>query len=200
MTGATDIVRVSCRQSFDGVEDQVNVFHFIVQTVPDPNTEANIMADLGDIISTAFEALEGQIVNNVQPVDMTFYNVSDDVPIGVTTWPGPYSGGTGSGEGLPPHDSALVILPVGAKRTQGRIYLPTMLEASQNDGVWVAGVHTAVDAFLSLLLDIQTGTPGGGEYQYGIWKRSNTTMHYPYSGRLSSQVAVQRRRKRGRGS
>lgn len=200
MTNVGDVIRVACRQKYDGIDDQVNVMHWVIGTLPTPDTDAALMADIGGIISSFFGTIQAQIVNNVTTTDLTFYNVSDDSPIGQTAWPGTYNGGTGSGEGLPLHDSALLLLPTNVKRTIGRIYLPTMLEASQNDGLWVAAVHTAVDAAAGYLLTTQEGPEFGAMIRYAVWKRSASEYVFPTSARLVAQVAVQTRRKRGRGS
>lgn len=195
-----DIIRVSCRQRYAGIDDQVNVLHFQITTVPTPNTDAQIMADLGEHISSMFSEISSHISTSVDAVDLTFYNVSNDNPIGVIGWPGPYDGGTASGDSLPSHDTFLLLLPTGLKRTIGRIYLPTMSEASQNGGVPAAGVVTAADTFASYLIGPQVPGGGGTEAFYVVRKRAAGTNHAPTSARLASHMAVQRRRKRGRGS
>lgn len=200
MVAVFDVIRVAARQSASLVNDQVNVMHFSVHTVPTPNTDAQVMTDIGTIVSTCFAEIESFIPTIIDPIDLTFYNVTTDAPMGQITWPGPYNGGTASGEVLPLHDSALLLMQTSVKRTVGRIYLPTFTEASQNTSQWVAGVVTAVDSFASMLLVDTVPTASNGEYRYGVYKRGTGAMAFPNSARLAKSVAVQTRRKPGRGS
>lgn len=200
MAEVDDVLRVACRQQYAGVDDQVNVMHWVIGAMPTPATDASIMADIADLISEAFQTIDQYISDNVDAVDMAFYNVTQDEPVGVVAWGGGYSGGTGTGEALPTHDTALVLLPTSVKRRIGRIYLPTMTEGAQGSGAWVAGVVTAVDAFGSYLTTAQVGGVFGGTYRYTVYGRSDGSQSWPTLVRLAPRVAVQRRRKRGRGS
>lgn len=200
MVAVFDVIRVAARHRYDTTDDQVNVLHFSVHTVPTPNTDANVMADLGALLSNVYTSVQAHIADEVKAIDLSFYNLTQDAPIGQITWPGSYDGGTATGEPLPTHDTALLLMKTSVKRTQGRIFLPTFTEAAQNGSNWTAAVHTAVDAMASMLLIEQVGEEAGGEYQYGIYKRSTGAMVFPTSAILSDIVAVQKRRKRGRGS
>ena len=200
MADVDDVIRVACRQEFQGRDDVVNVMHWAIGTMPTPATDAAIMADLGNIISKIYLEVATWISNEVDIIDLSFYNVTDDQPVGVTSWPGPYSGGASAGEALPAQITAMLLLPTNVKRTIGRIYLPVMTEGAQDAGEWVAGVHTDVDTMGSFLLAPTEGDLFGGFYRYGVLKRSTGILHFPTSMRLASQAATQRRRKVGRGS
>lgn len=200
MPTAGDIIRVAARQRFDATDDIVNVLHFAIEGVPTPNTDASVMQDIAELISEAYALIASKITTRVVAVDLTFYNIDTDSPMGQRTWDPAYTGGTGSGESMPSHDSCLVLLQTAVKRTQGRIYLPPFTEAQQSGGEWVTGVYTAVDAFLSVLIGPWSGGTFTGEYMYGVHKRSSGATAFPNSGRISTLVAVQTRRKLGRGS
>lgn len=195
-----DIIRVACRQEWDGREDVVNVFHYMAGEILGGATDAQLMVDIGKIVSKQFDEVKSYISGDCGTVDISFYNVTDDSPVGVTDWPGPYSGGTSGGETLPPQITAMLLLPTAVKRRMGRVYLPPMSEASQAGGRWVAGVQTAASAFMSTMLTAQEGDESGTFFRYIVWSRAQGEGSFPTYGRLAAIAATQRRRKSGRGS
>lgn len=195
-----DIIRAAVRHKFDGVDDQVNVMHFVMLDAPAAETDQQILTDIAETIGDFYATFASHMSNLIEPVGIDFYNVTDDGPLGQYPFPGTYGGGTGSGEALPPHDTVLMLFPTAFKRRVGRIYLPTMTEAVQNRGQLTSGLITSLDAAASLFLSAQAGTITSLAYEYRVYSRSNGTADAPTGWRPSSRVAVQRRRKEGRGS
>lgn len=194
-----DILRVACRQTYDGTEDVINVFHFGVANPPTPNTDAALLADISLFMSVAYDQLESFLSSALEATDITVYNVTDDRPHGVTAWGGGYDGGNAVGEGLPVPDCLLVLYPTSVKRTVGRTYLSPFTESSQAGGRWNSTVRAAVEGFVNALTDTGAG-PAGLELQFGVYKRSTGLLYEISSFRTQEVVAYQRRRKPGRGS
>jgi len=194
-----DIIRVTARQEYDGTDDNINVFHFGIAAPPTPNTNASLLSDMADFMAVAYAEMAAVLSNRLGAVDITLYNVTDDVPIGVTNWGVDYSGGTGSSESMPHADCVLVLMPTGQKRTVGRIYISPLLESSQNAGSWNSTALTAVANFVDMLRSPGTAALGT-EVQFGVYKRGTGLLYAVDTVRIQSRTAYQRRRKPGRGS
>lgn len=195
---AGDVLRCTCRCSFDITEDIINVLHLEVVTAPTPNDDASLLADLSELLGTNYTAIQAEQSTSLDAVDITVYNITDDRPIGVTSW-ATYTGGTSGGEALPPTDALLVLLDTGVKRRQGRIYFGGFTEAQQNAGIWVAGVRT--DAAVLAYEMTQPQVLGQlGQYNLIVWSPTDGDAYPITTIRAQPIVAVQKRRKRGRGS
>lgn len=194
-----NILRVAARMENNGVDDIINVMHFGVAAVPTPNNDAALLADISEHLSAAYNQIQGFLSNSMQSVDITVYNVSQDIPHGVTAWTTDFNGGSGSGEGMPPADCLLILVPTSVKRTVGRIYVSPLQESAQSGGIWNSTVRAAAEAFYVELVNATPWT-NGAAFQYGVYKRSDGLLYQPASMRTQAQVAYQRRRKPGRGS
>lgn len=194
-----DILRVAVRHKWENVDDIVNVLHFGVATAPTPNDEASLLEDVSEMIGDAWLNIEAHLCNNVSAYDIAVWNVSDDAPVGATSFGAGYAGGTSGGECMPAAAAALVLLNTSVKRTQGRIYLAAFSEGDQVDGEWqgslIADIGGLVDA-----LRFPGATPNGTVLQYGVLKRSDGLLYQTNTVRVQPIIAYQLRRKPGRGS
>lgn len=195
---AGNILRCACRQTFDIVEDLVNVLHLVVVTPPTPNDDASLLEDIGQFIGQAWSNIEAELSTSVDAADITVYNVSGDRPVGVGSW-GVYTGGTGTGDYLPPTDALMVLLATGLKRRQGRIYFGGFTEAQQNAGFWTAGAASAAATVVADLITLGT-MANGGQFQMQVYSRIDGDAYEVQTVRAERNVAVMKSRKRGRGS
>lgn len=194
-----DVLRVAAVQKYNVVNDVVNVFHFGVNAVPTPNTDGAVLADLAEVIGGAFTSLEANLTNGVQADHLSVFNVTQDAPIGIGSWGGTYTGGTGTGEGMPAHDCMLVLLSTAIKRKIGRIYLGVFTEASQNSGNWGGTIKANAAALVDTLINGDP-TTRGGEYVLTVYSRGSGIPTPITTVRVQDAVAIQSRRKPGRGS
>jgi len=194
-----NILRVACRQEYIGTDDNINVFHLGVASPPTPNDDAALLSDISTFMGQVYSQIASHLSGGLDAVDITVYNISQDMPHGVTAWGSGYTGGTGAGESMPPADCLLVLVPTSVKRTIGRIYLSPFLEGDQSAGVWNSTVRLAVADFMGELMSAPT-LPNGSEFQYGVYKRSDGLLYEPASWRSVARTAYQRRRRPGRGS
>ena len=196
---AGNILRVACTQKFQVVNDNVNVFHFAVVTAPSPNTDAAALEDLSELIGDAFFTYGTHISDENSADNITVFNVTQDVPVGITSWGGSFVGGRSGGEMLPPQAACLVLLSTTVKRRQGRVYLGGCLEGDQSNGHWGGSILTAA-ATLIADLNSQPVLPNGGEFDLVVYSREHTASSGISTVRVQPLVATQKRRKAGVGS
>lgn len=194
-----DIIRVAARHKWNNIDDVVNVFHVNVGAIPGVGGNNTLfLQDVRAWLISAYTEIQGEMSSEVEPGDITAYNITDDEPIGQISW-GAYTGGSGTGDGLPPGVAALVLWRTTVKRTVGKTYLPPFTEGQQANGSLTAGALAAVDQFGTTLRDPFTGA---NMYQvaFAIYKRSAGTTHVPTGHTASPILAYQRRRRPGTGS
>lgn len=194
-----DILRVAVRHKYSGIHDHINVMHLIYDTVAVPNTETAVLEDLAETIAEGYQFLEAGLSNRLTAVDITVYNVTDDAPIGVTSFGLGYTGGTSAGNGLPFDSAACCLFYTSVKRRIGKIFIGGILEADQNDGQITAGLISNLGLFTSHLLSM-VGGANGGVYKYVVYSRSNAQWSLPSTIRIQPLLGSQDRRKPGRGS
>lgn len=197
--GDENIIKVTCKHKYDNVDDIINTFHFRVSTVPTPNTDANLLEDISNIMAGAFSELQPYLVNNVTAEVIQVYNVTLDGPIGVTSWGTAHTGGSATGEAMPQHDAALALLNTAVKRRIGRLYFGVMSEASQNDGRWSGALTSAIGTMLNDLNSSPTAAHGT-VLEYGVYSRKDGAFSGITTIRIQPVVATMRTRKPGRGS
>lgn len=194
-----DILRVAARQEWGGREDVVNVLHYEVFTAPTGGAEADVLEDLADGLSLSYQTIEARLSDDLLPVDISVFNVTQDAPVGVTTWTIDYAGGTGTGENAPLFCSAMILYPTSVKRRIGRIYVGGLTEATIAGNTFASGVNASMLTFGTVLMSL-SGGPNLGVYRYGVYSRSNGTFTVPSTVRVAPLVAITSRRKSGRGS
>jgi len=194
-----DILRVAARQEVSGIDDTINVLHFEVFTAPTGGSDAAALEDLADHFGLAWQLIAGIYPSYVEPVDLQVYNITQDAPVGVTAWAGGYTGGTASGEGLPQQDAAMVLWSTGVKRRIGRTYLGPLSEASQANSQLTGPVIDLLETWTAYIRE-SVDAPNAGDYRLVIYSRSAGARSVPTAVRVAPVVAIQQRRKPGRGS
>jgi hypothetical protein len=126
--------------------------------------------------------------------------------------------GSLAGEGLPPHDAAVLSLYTDypGRRTHGRMYISGIAESIQTDGILSASAKTSLKN-LGDWLTGQFGTLGTSPYYWwGVYSRANGAVRHlgpppyisygneyliPWSRHVVNEViGTQRHRKIGRGA
>jgi len=194
-----DILRVACRHKYGGIHDHINVMHLIYDTAAVPNTEASVLEDLAEVLGLAYDNLGAGLSSRLNAVDITVYNVTDDAPIGVTSWGSGYVGGTSVGNGLPFDSSAVCLFYTTVKRRIGKIFIGGILEADQNDGQMTGGLISNFGAFTAALLEM-TAVANGGVYKYVVYSRALADWSLPSTIHIQPLLGSQDSRKPGRGS
>lgn len=194
-----DILRVAAKQLWNGIDDHVNVFHLEVVTPPSPNSDAAALQDISELVADAFSNLAGDFCNNLSADVIQVYNITQDRPIGVTSWDAAYTGGTGSADCMPPDDAVLVLLDTGVKRRQGRMNFSAITEANQADGHWLAGVRSNAAVVPGVML-VPFASTNGGVFVLVVWSKTDGVAYPIFTIRAQELVADMPSRKAGRGS
>lgn len=194
-----DVIRVAAIQKWDGQDDVVNVLHFEISAVPTPNDNPSLLADIADRVGNAWAIIEGALSNNLQPDNLTVFNVSDDTPVGITSWGGVYSGGTSSGEAAPTFAAALVLMSTALKRKQGRMYIGGLTEGATADsrlnGATAVDIATMFDT-----LRFNGPELNGTDMGLVVYSRGSGLASPITTIRVQSLLARMGTRKLGRGS
>lgn len=197
--GLGDIIEVVMTHKHNNIDDVINVWHLKV-AVAGSGTELQLSADLIDMFTDIYAVIEADICTTIDPVQLSWRNVTDDGPMNFQAWSGTYTGGTNSGDCLPPGATALMLLRTGTKGVLGRKYLPPFGESRQADGVWGAATITNLGT-LAGLLDNQFSLPLTSlEVVFVVWSRTQGQAFNVSSAQGQPLVAYQRRRRPGRGS
>lgn len=195
----SDIVRVSAQHKWSAQYDIVNVFHFMIVSPPTPNTYVNLMADFAEKFSVAWDEIKTDMITAVDPYLVEGFNITQDEPGGAASWPGPYTGGTATGDSMPTDDCALVLWRTGVKRKQGRTYLGPFTEARHINSLWDATLTAHIGAWAAVMRDEDPLTHGS-EFRLGVYSRAGGTHSLITSVGIQPIVAQQERRKLGKGS
>jgi hypothetical protein len=193
-----DILRVSCRQTYLGTNEVVNVFHFVCLTnlaADDQETGEDLAAQM----SLAYAELGNTIADDTKPNVIDIYNVTQDYPLGSFNWTSEWEGGTGIGEPAPTGVCALILWNTNTKRMQGKTYIGVLTEGGITGGLLSGSTTTAVGNFADVLMGPITGD-SGSTYQFEVYSPTNGIVRHPIGYRIPTEPAYQRRRKRGRGS
>lgn len=194
-----DILRVALRQKWAGTDDMINVIHYRVDTAPAGFAESDVLEDLSDGLSTKWGAIDSHLSDNLEPIDMSVYNITQDQPVGTIGWTTDYNGGAATGDSLPTFCAALIFFPTYVKRRVGRLFIGGLSEAAGSAGFLGSAVVSAMLNFGTSLLSL-TGGPNSGEYTLVVYSRSAGVATVPAFARATNLIAIQQRRKRGRGS
>lgn len=196
---AGDLLRIAVRQRWAGTDDIVNVYHYEVFTVPVGGAEEDVLEDLADGLSVNYAILQSSTSDNLDPVDISVYNITQDGPVGVTTFTPDYTGGTATGDSLPTFTAGLIFFPTTVKRRVGRVFIGGLSEATGSAGFLAGATVTVLQTFGTAMLSL-SGGPNNGAYRLVVYSRSNGVFSVPTFARVAPLYAIQQRRKRGRGS
>lgn len=193
-----DVVRIAARMKYADVDDIVNVYHYKLTSTTAGPGDSVAMNALADQLEDIYTPILGLMTTDTKFEDITFYNVTQDRPMGVLAWP-TLTQGSGTGDGLPPGCAALITSYTATKRTYGRKFFGVIEETEQADGILTSAAQTSLATAAAELLDlvvvaaISTFTPGT--------YRPDTGTFAPFiEAVVRAAIAYQRRRKAGVGS
>ena len=191
-----DILEITCRGEFNGVEDVVNVYQYRY-------TGASVAAD-ADVISdfeTEMESLYTPFVPDQMPTyeyrDITIRNLTQSVIMSVGAWP-TLTDGTSAGKANPPGIAGLINMATTIVKVVLRKYLGGFAQSIvDDDGTFTTAFTAKLLVFgLQLILGFSVTVRG---YDYGHLSPKTTNFEVPTSASVTDIPAYQRRRKQGRG-
>jgi hypothetical protein len=192
-----NILRVVCKMSY-GVNDIQNTFHFKYSGLS--QNPLVVGADIEDFMDAAYDELDDMYTNLMTFDSITIYNVSKDEFISDNAWPSLTAGTGTGGQTLPTQSAPLVLFPSDTIRSQGRKYLPPVMETlSDEAGTLTASAITAIAAWAAdMLAGAVVGA--GGYITAGNWNDDLARFAQWVSSSIQNIIRTQRRRVRGVGS
>lgn len=195
----SDIIRVAAIMKYNGVDDIVNVFHFRIIATPTPNTNVNLLSDVGEHFGAAYAQIEALMPDEVAASAIHVYNITQDAPVGLGSWGTDFTGGTGTGEPMPTHDACMVLWGTDVKRRVGRTYLGPFTEGNHSGSFWSGAAVSAVGLWAAEMRQ-ESAWGMGSELRLGVYARSSGAHSLITSVRIQPLVSTQTRRRIGRGS
>lgn len=173
-TGAGDIVQSSFMTAVEA--ELSTMYAFIENYIPDTCLPVSIEADV-----VAFSGGKLIVTQNIGEIAWT-------------TW----SGGTGTGEGLPQGCAAVCSFPSVSPGAVGRKYFGPLTETAQGGGELISGLQTALASLIAEFLDgFSVGTD---TCEPCVMSTKYAALKLLVSGIVNAVVGYQRRRKNGVGS
>jgi len=193
-----EIVQVTARVEFGGVDDMVNVFQFInASGLAVPDSEA--ITDLAAFMDSLYTTIALFQPTTVLYRDLRMVNLDTGDILGIVPWPG-LSTGLHVGQPMAPGVAAVVNFYGDEPRRVMRKYIGGLVEDSSDaDGVLNAITVTELGVFAAELLAPIVGTFSTWLYCYDNFLPLSNLM-IPTSAVATNIPGYQRRRKQGRGS
>lgn len=192
-----DVMEVSARSEWNGVEDTVSVYQ-LRKTDSGPTDDADVVDDLVTIMELIYNIFLAAQTALLIYRDIRIKNVTQDVLMGVHPWP-TITAGVATGGAMPPGNAALVSFDTGKPRVVLRKFLGGLVSTDLDaDGTLDTAVVAALLVFGATLVAplVQTN----GTYEYGYLSPKTLQWETPISVVVTDITAYQRRRKQGRGS
>ncbi len=191
-----DTVRVTAKMLL-GSEEVANVYHV--------NHKGSVAVDADQFhddvtswLQAAYDGIEDSVSDQLIDDVIDTYNMSQDVPILSTGWPGSFQGND-AGQAEPYQIAALITFPTAVKRSLGKKYLPGLSET----GVLDAGVlsSTIITDLAAFAVDLLAGFLVLGEtFEAGNYRPLTDTFIQWGWAIIEGLVSTQRRRKPGVGA
>lgn len=193
-----DILRVAFQWFVNGTDEQVNVHHFLVDTLGDSTGDTDFLERMIALIAAEwYSEVVGLIADNVVGALVTSANLTKNEVL--ATLPNPIDGAYAAAEMLPRQATALVCWNGSTPRRQGRTYLPVFTEGTNTDnGAWESTALAALEAFGAVALDTIFDDDVG--VSRVISNADGSSWIFPTAVVIPVAPRTQRRRTLGRGS
>lgn len=191
-----DIIRIQSRMLRNGVDAVQNVWHVRHESgvVAD---DAVWVAQVAALIDQEFLAYAAGMSTNITPLDLLFFNITQDVTLPDGAWV-TFLGGTAPEEANAPQVSCEVYWRTAAARVVGRKFLPPSTENHNNDGIWDAGLLALLLTFALNFVGLRV--IGLGQVSFGTFNKLLAIYNAYKTAFVPIDARTQRRRRTGVGS
>lgn len=191
-----DVIRVVADMSFLGVYLVQNTYHYQAIT-PGAIDDLVVSTSLAEKLDDAYANLVPLLSTEFTFDNILVWNVTQDRPMQTLDWP-TLVGGSQSTATMPYQVAALVLFRTNRARSQGRKYLPPMVEqANAGGGVLSTAALTAVDLYGDTI--ITPAVAGGGTYYPCNYRYSTALVSRWTNFEVGVRFRTQRRRVAGVG-
>lgn len=191
-----DIIRITCKQMIDGVNEVVGVFHHKCLVTNTGDDDA-FMAVVAIIFDGYYTDINPEITDRLSYINIEGQNVTADRLLPAKAWPVLTVGGTAS-EMLPETVAACVFFRSTRPKTRASKFFAGYTEASNVGGVLsVAAQNSLQDIGDALVLGY---TANGASMQYGAYNAEFDRFTPVNVAIVPTRWRTQRRRRFGVGS
>ena len=196
-----EVLRIVASLLWDHGGINQNVFNAVVTGGTPPFDDIDIVDDAEDWLDNMYANLVAQMTDNIDGNEVSVYkydSLDDDWDeVGSQAWTFNPTIGI---EYLPMGVAGLVRLWTTDPDVQGKKYIGALTEQSVVDGLWGAGIITALLAFAADWYTPFVGAASGATFTPGIWSVVGKVFVAGIDHVATSTIpAYQRRRKRGVG-
>lgn len=164
-----DVARVTCVMDIEGSSVQ-SVWHIKADGI-DPSNDADSLAEFAARLDAAYDELTGFLTAEYDFDWIQAFNVTEDSPMGLISWPTLVSGDQVT-DNMPPAVAYNVLFPTDTARSQGRKFLgPFSVDARNALGGVNGSLLTAATAFRAVVMDpwlFANGVLLFGNYRYPV--------------------------------
>lgn len=193
-----DIIRVATKLVDILGFQVVNVWHFKCDLITPPSTDALVMADLAARMELIYTEILTDLHNSLTFLDINFFNVTQDAPMGTLFWPTLTTGGAG-GDPMPSQAAAMVRAETGKSRNWARKFFGTFGEGTNTSlGLIVAGAVTHLVNLGAVWITPYAGVVG--TYIPVVWYNKDAEWRSLTRGIVRNVWSTVRRRRAGRGA
>jgi hypothetical protein len=156
--------------------------------------------DLAAWVEAIYTPLLGSFPTNLVFVDLDYYNLTTDTPLGTGSWPA-LTAGTGAttdivGSGV----CAVITAFTYVVRAHGRKFFGPLVDAALENGELNGAMMTALAGILATWITPFVGTTSGRAWAPGIWNRTLSVFRNFRDAVVRNVPGYQRRRKANVGS
>lgn len=191
-----DILRITANMDFLGNAIK-NIYHYKVE-VAQNSSDQDWMDDIAVILDDAYTFVGGDLSINLDFVNISGQNLTQDEVLPTTAWPVLVSG-TGASNGTPPQACALAFWNTITPRVVARKFVGVLSELQQDNGNLVAGT---IAAMLNYALDIEASSFPlmlDRDAIPGVWNVPLLRFTQLGQSNVNGVMMTQRRRTLGRG-
>jgi hypothetical protein len=195
-----DVIRLTAKMSYDSGTAQVqNVYHLVCNFTAS-QTDSTVQYVLASMLESAYSYLLPFLRSTLKFDTIQTWNVTQDRPMVEDTWPTLVDGDETSIDAYAAQAAPLVLFNTAAARSQGRKYLPPVIESAVSDYGTLSGtLLTAIANFASVLL-ISASVSVGNNLNTGNYSKLYNRFAPWLSALIEATIRTQRRRVRGVGS
>lgn len=194
-----DVIRVTARLEWNGAVDVQNTFTARCSAAGGV-TDSNAKADLAEWVDDIYTALNSIMPTSLDYIDIDFFNITQDVPMGVDFWPTLTVGGGGTDEVAATGVAYVITAFTNVVRVHGRKFFGPVISGGIVDGVFSSGVMTALASAMAIWIAPFNGGTSGEPWVPGVWSRALSLFRAFRDVVVRNIPGYQRRRKQGVGS
>jgi hypothetical protein len=182
-----------------GAVDVQNVFTASMSSgVGMPNEDA--MDDLAAWVDDLYDVVDDIMPTQLVFVDIDFYNLTNDTPMGTLAWPTMTTGQAASNEIAASGVAAVITAFTSIVRVHGRKFFGPIVETLIDEGYLGTTVMTGMATVITKWITPFVGGTSGETWTPGVWRRATSGFAAFRDAVVRNIPGYQRRRKANVGS